>query len=200
MRTVLAAAAAGALILGSASGAAVAKGKPETKPAPQSTVKPVKLQSVSIKGHKPIDLAKVTDTSAIKLRAKVLGKKQADATVAVTLGVYEKRVGGTLVTGSETLIPTSLAMRVTKPKRVSFFAGDAVITQVWTEGQIGELAKAVEANGKAFICIASADLLPVTNERMSMGVKKRLGEAKGKAVRDCVKVINSNTTPEDPKS
>jgi hypothetical protein len=190
MRTVLAAAAAGALVLGSASGAAVAKGKPETKPAPKSTVT---LQSVSIKNHKPIDLAKVTDKSAIKLRAKVLGKKQEGATVAVTLGVYEKRVGGTLVTDSKST-STSLAMRNTKPKQVSFFAGDAVITQVWTDDQIAALAGAVKANGKAFICIASADLTTVDNERMSMSVKKRLGLAKGKAVRDCVKVVNSSTT------
>jgi hypothetical protein len=197
MRTVVAAAAAGALILGSASGAAVAKGKPETTPAPQSTVKqvkPVKLQSVSIKGHKPIDLAKVNEKSAIKLRAKVLGKKQEGATVDVTLAVYDKRVGGTMLkTDALTSESASkaLEMRMTKPKRVSFFAGDAVITQVWTTDQIAALAGAVKTNGKAFICIATADVKPVTDERMSMGVKKRLGLAKGKAVRDCVKVINS---------
>jgi hypothetical protein len=183
-RALLASAAAGALVLGSATGA-VAKGRPDPKPQP-----PVKLQSVAIKGHAPIDLAKVTETSAIKLRAMALGKKQAASTVAVTLGVYDKRVGGTMVAGSESTA-ASLAQRATKPRNVSFFAGDAVITKVWTADQIAALAGAVKANGKAYICIATADLQPATNERLSTSVKKRLGLAKGKAVRDCVKVVNS---------
>ena len=52
MRTVLAAAAAGALIMGSAAGAMAAPAS--DKPAPQATVK---LQSVSINGHSPINVS-----------------------------------------------------------------------------------------------------------------------------------------------
>jgi hypothetical protein len=191
MRTILAAAAAGALVLGSAAGVSAAPKVPSPANGPMVTTVPVKFQSVSIKGHKPIDLNGLPADAAIKLRAKSLGKKDPAASVEVVLGVYDKKVGGTLVAGSESDTVT-LDLRATKSKNVSFFAGDAVIAEVWEAGQLAVLAGAVEANGKAFICIAEADLVPSTTEKNSMLVNKRLGKAKGKAVRDCVRVIDSS--------
>jgi hypothetical protein len=91
MRTVLAAAAAGALILGSAGGAMAAK--PDTKPAPQTTVK---LQSVSIKGHKTIDVG-VLPAATVKLRATIwdpANKYTSTETVTLQLAAFTKKVKG----------------------------------------------------------------------------------------------------------
>ena len=62
MRTVLAAAAAGALILGSAGGSVAAPDKAKGPKSSASAETTTKLQNVNIKGHKKIDLADVTAT------------------------------------------------------------------------------------------------------------------------------------------
>ncbi len=200
MRTVLAAAAAGALLLGSAGGA-VAKGKPEAVPAPQ---KNDRLVSVSIKGHSPIDLKTATPATAIKLRAKLWDPKKDSAatTVAVTLGVYTKKVNGDLfnlgTTAAPVLAPLSeetpllLKGSDTTHKVKDYSATPAVqgaAPALWTADELGLLATALDPGEKAYICISAVTVSPDVNK--SMNVKKRLGLAKGKAVRDCVKVIDS---------
>jgi hypothetical protein len=203
MRTVLAAAAAGALVLGSAGGA-IAKGKPDTAPTPQTTVK---LQSVSIKGHSPLDLKGLTadSTAAINLRAKVWDPKRAlkgTETVEVTLGVYAKKSDKTRITGTEFSDPVQLKLApgqtlTSKVKR--FGVEPAVLTAVWDYAtELVPAADLLTPGAKAYICIATADVVGVDGEKKSVMVQKRLGERKGKAVRDCVKVIDSTpaeTTP-----
>ena len=72
MRAVLAAAAAGALVLGSAGGAIAEPGKAKGPQASASETTMAKLQTVNIKRHKKIDLAKVDgDMVTLNLRAKV---------------------------------------------------------------------------------------------------------------------------------
>jgi predicted secreted protein len=181
MRTVLAATAAGALVLGSAAGVATAK---PAKTAPVPTIK-----TISIKGHAPIDLATVTAETKIKLRASVRdGSKTATTEkVVMTLGVYTKKVRGQVVPGS---IPSAsvnlVSTSTTKTKR---FAGDAVLATIWDANAVNTLKTALKPGDRAYICIASADLQPSTTEQQSKIVKKRLS-----TVRDCVKVID--TTPE----
>ena len=201
MRTVIAAAAAGALVLGSAGGAMAHPGKSDKAKGPKmSNSAPVeKLQGVNIKRHKKIDLADVSATTALKLRASVhnskkVGASDARPTVGLTLAVYDKKVNGTMVAGSESEA-TDLALKERKKaKRNQFYAGSAVISQVWTPGQVAALASQVSSEGKAFICISG-----VTEDfdKYSLQTRKRLGanadgsDLKKKTVRDCVKVVNS---------
>jgi hypothetical protein len=208
MRTVLAAAAAGALVIGSASGA-MATGKPHTVPAPQ---KNDRLVSVSIKGHAPIDLKTASADATVRLRAKLWDPKRDSAatTVAVTLGVYTKKVGGELfnlgTAGAPVPAPPSVATQlVLKPgdamHKVKDYSAAPLLKgaspALWTADQLASLAAALDPTEKAYICIASVTVDPA-DTKLSTKVKKRVGPAKGKAVRDCVKVID--TTPVVPQS
>jgi len=188
-RSVLAAAAAGALLVGGAGGAMAHQGHPAT-PAPQKTVR---IMTVDIARHAPIDLAKVTATSAVTLRSTVWDPKRVvpkTATVDMTLAIYTKRVGGTKVAGTDSTA-TSLALKSSRAKKVKFYRGSAVLSQVWTADQIAALKAALTPGKRLFACVSSADLVGVTGETNSMQVKKRLGLAKGKAVRECVAVVDS---------
>jgi hypothetical protein len=206
MRTVLAAAAAGALVLGSAGGAIADPGKAKGPKASASETTMTKLQTVNIKRHKKIDLADLPES--INLRAKVRYSKKVAAgdalqTVGLQLAVYDKKVGGTMVGGSESTASDLALKAKSKDRKNQFYAGSAVIADVWLPGQLAVLAGEVAENGKAYICISG-----VTGEfnKYSQQTRKRLGmKADGsditmKTVRDCVKVVNSaaETTP-DPE-
>jgi hypothetical protein len=198
MRTVLAAAAAGALLLGSAGGAVAHPAKSgKSHPAPNSIVK---LQSVSIKGHKPIDLAKVDATTALTLRASVRDPKNVvgpASTIDVTLGIFNKKVNGTQVDGTDSL-PTTLVLKpTTESKKWKRFTGSAVLATVWDADQIGVLKELLKPGDKAYACIDEA-MPSFTVDKYSMQSKKRLAKGPKKPVRDCVKVIDS--TPEEIKS
>jgi len=195
MRTVLAAAAAGALVLGSAGGATAHPHKSDKAQGPKaSKSEPMtKLQNVNIKGHKKIDLADVDATTAIKLRAKVRHSnkvKSADApeSVGMTLAVYNKKVNGTMVDGSESAAADLGLKDRKKARKNQFYAGSAVISEVWSPAQVAVLAGEVAANGKAFICISD-----VTDDfdKYSKQTRKRLDMDVKRPVRDCVKVVNS---------
>ncbi len=195
-RSALATAAAGALVLGSAAGVSAAPKGPKHRPAPQNNDRVV---SVSIHGHAPIDLAKVTATSALSLRAKVWDPNRDGQarTVAVTLGVFTKRVGGTKVQLGGVAAPDSasvpLALRAGHEQRkVKGYVGSAVLASVWTPEQVGALKTALKPGDKAFVCISTLTVDPAA--KYAHIVNKRLGLAKGKAVRDCVRVTDS--TPE----
>ena len=189
-RSLLAGAAAGALVLGSAAGVAAAKPSPRhpAKPAPQTSVT---LKTVSIKGHAPIDLAKAAPGAAIKLRATVRDaakKVPTTETVDVTLAVYTKKVRGTKVAGTDSTM-VKLALRPASANhRTRSYAGNAVLNTVWTADQLTSLKAALKPGDRAYACIATADLTKV-DEKQSTIVKKRLS-----TVRDCVKVIDSSTT------
>lgn len=197
MRAFLASAAAGALILGSAAGAATAK--PSTpkgpKPAKPAVTDVVRFQSVSIKGHRPIDLAKVDATTALKLRATVqhrvkVASDQA-ASISVTLGVYTKRVNGSVVPGTVPSDAVALAPVVrAKPKRVQNFKGNAVLATIWEGTEVDALKALLKPGDKAYICIATATPSFVV-DKYSMQVRKRLAKDVKRPVRDCVKVIDS---------
>lgn len=168
-------------------------------PKVSNSVPMTKLQSVNIKRHKKIDLADVTDTTALRLRASVHNSKKVKAgdalsSVGVTLAVYDKKVNGTMVAGSESSA-TNLALKERKKaQRNQFYAGSTVISQVWTPDQVAALAGKVASEGKAYICISG---VTTQFDRYSMQTRKRLGtnadgsDFKKKTVRDCVKVVNS---------
>jgi hypothetical protein len=201
MRNVLAAAAAGALVLGSAGAATAGPDKAKGPKVTSSAGATTKLAKVDIKGHKKIDLAQVDETTAVKLRAKVRYSKKTEATDALAslglkLAVYDKKVNGMMVEGSESSAAELALKTKSKAKKNQFYAGEATILSVWTEGQVKALADAVAANGKAYICISSVDT-GVTFDKYSTQTRKRLAKkADGsditrKPVRECVKVVNS---------
>lgn len=195
LRSALAAVAAGALVLGSAGAATAHPKSPKAKgPKPAATAEAVpsaKLAKVDIKRHKKIDLADVTATTAINLRAMVRYSAKVEQASAlpsfgVVLAVYDKKVNGTRVGGSEST-PALVELKArTKAKKNQFYKGSAVITEVWTTPQIAALAAAVKANGKAYICIDSVD---ADFEKYSKQTRKRLNIDVKKPVRDCVKVV-----------
>lgn len=189
-RSLLAAGTAGVLLVGGASGA-MAHGNHRPAPAPQKTVR---ILTVDIARHAPIDLAKVTPTTSLRLRSAVWDPKRVvpkTATVDMTLAIYTKRVGGTKVAGTDSTA-TSLALKSTRSaKKLKFYGGSAVLSSVWTADQIAALKTALTPGKRLFACVSSADLVGVTGETSSTQVKKRLGTAKGKAVRECVAVVDS---------
>jgi hypothetical protein len=206
LRTVLATAAAGALVLGSVGGATAApdkaKGPKAMNPAASATVK---LQNVSIKRHKKIDLANADAAqTALALRAKVRYSKKVSSEDAlqsfgISLGVFDKKVNGTFVGGSDSAAAPVELKAKKRDRKVQFYAGEAVIADVWSAGQIEALTAAVAANGKAYICTYSVD---TTFDAFSMQTRKRLGvKADGsdftkKTVRDCVKVVDTTEAAE----
>jgi hypothetical protein len=192
MRTVLVAAAAGALLLGSAGGAMAHPGKShKSHPAPNSVVK---LQSIGIKRHSPIDLAKVDATTALSLRASVRDPKNVvgpASTIAVTLGIFDKKVNGTQVDGTDSL-PTTLVLKpTTESRNWKRFTASAVLATVWTPTQIGTLKDVLKPGDKVFACIDTATP-SFEVDKYSVQSKKRLAKGVKKPVRECVKVIDSS--------
>ena len=198
MRTILAATAAGALVLGSA-GAATAHPHRDKAKGPKATVvapadMKTKLTKVDIKRHKKIDVAKVDDSTALKLRAKVRysGKVTDNAAsvqvVPVTLAVYDKKVNGEMVDGTQSA-PTELAIKDRKKaKKTHRYYGSAKVTEVWSPEQLGALAAYLQTNGKAYICISGVD---GEFDKYSKQTRKRLDMNVKKTVRECVKVYTT---------
>jgi uncharacterized membrane protein len=182
----LAATTASALAVSSAS-LAVAKGKPQS-----ASTKPDRLVSVSIKGHDTIDLT--TTGTSIALRAKVLDpQKDGGPSISVTLGLYTKKVGGAMFQVNNADAPLSVATSLTAAtgtSKVRKYTGTAALSTVWTADQLAAVADELTPGEKAYVCISSVTTDPDGISK-SVQVKKRLGEGKGKAVRDCVKVIDS---------
>jgi hypothetical protein len=191
MRTVVAAAAAGALILGSASGAIAA---PKNKPASEPRV-----QSVSIHGHSPVNVWSVDSAREIKLRATVRyakGKTPAKGSAPDTqvwLDTFTKKVAGAPIT-----TPSNPFIRVQPLDWSRQNKKDVRYTKTYklTAPEVASLkaavAEATKTRTKVYLCISNIAVADVSD--MSNKVEKRLGK-KGKAVRDCVKVIDV-----DPKS
>jgi hypothetical protein len=199
MRTALAAAAAGALILGSAGGVVADPGKAQG-PKDSASEPTTKLQTVRIKGHKKIDLANETALQTqLKLRAKVRYSKKVKADesqVELKLAVYTAKVNGAMAGEAWSADPLAL----TKPKyrKNQFYAGTAGIADAQAD-----LTKVLANQDKAYICISSLGEGQSFGKfsqqtRMRLGKKAEGDDYTKKIVRDCVKVVNSATdsTPE----
>lgn len=193
LRTTLAALAAGTLVIGSAAGAAAAPGKgkgPKKAPAPS-------LQVVNIKGHTALNVwdivpdANGVSLRDLKLRATVRDKGKAvddAATVTIALDAYTKKVNGAEIDGFEP-ISVTLAPKATKSKVNKHYEA----THVFTPEQAAALVAAEAAPGKAYLCISDADVVGYESMSESKQTRKRLGK-RGKAVRDCVKIVNVDPT------
>ena len=222
MRTILSAAAAGALVIGTASGSFAA---PDKAKGPKAKLQ---LASVSIHGHSPINFWDVSadptknTVRTLKLRATVVDKKDvlvspADvaidatkvaATVLVDVSEFTKKGRKAVVPGAVTLTDVSLAMTREKRKSKNFRAEYTFTPQQQADIKAYLAAKAAAvAPGtkvpKTYICIADADVVGAaegTTVTNSQQTKKRLGTSKGKAVRDCVQLIDKDPTTTETKT
>ena len=200
MRTVLAAAAAGALVLGSAGGAIADPGKAKG-PKASASAEMTKLQNVNIKRHKKIDLADVkAENVTFNLRAKVRYMKKTEMTdtlssFGVDLAFFDKKVNRAN-TGEDVVKAASgdVRLKTTKTTKNKFYAGStAEISMEALETAV------VDGAGKAYLCISGVTVPEDFKfDKFSQQTRMRLGEnANGdtlkKTVRDCVKIVNSAT-------
>ena len=116
MRTLLVAAAAGALALGSVAGATAAPGR-------KSNDKPV-LQVVNIVGHSPLNVFDVTTTDNTTMSVRPLTVRATVRyngmtplpTISVTLDAYSSKVRGTDLTKDTAITTVTLKPKITRSK------------------------------------------------------------------------------------
>ncbi len=216
MRSIVASAAAGALILGSAAGAAIAKpdkakGPKDEKPAV------VWLKKVDIKRHSPLDISESNTGLTLKVAARVKDRKNVlnttqtpDAAVDVTLALFDKKVKGMLLTDAgDAELPTIAAeLAYVKGKKSEYYKNANVLTSEVAEEKAAidaalakyrEVVAARAATGqRTFLCLNSAEIGTevAATLKSSKIVKKRTGaEGVKRPVRDCVKLVIKTPTP-----
>jgi hypothetical protein len=198
MRTFLAAAAAGALIMGSAAGAmATPKDKPADKPGY------VQLTKVDFHRHSPVnvytnlaDPTKSAVTRDLVLRATVRDTAKATGadptSVKVTVAQYTKKHGDFVLGGFTKEV--TLDLNKTK-KNEKTYKGTVLGTDLKTA------FASLLAGGMAYVCIDNAVVsapegVTVANDRKMVTKKEKGG--------DCVRIINqapddTKTKSDDPK-
>jgi hypothetical protein len=194
MRTLLVAAAAGALVLGSVAGATAAPGR-------NSNDKPV-LQVVNIAGHTPLNVFDVSiadgttmSVRPLTLRATVRYREMSPPlpTISVTLDAYSKKVRGTDLTPGTAITTVTLQPKVTGSKVNTYYQATHEFT-----GAEAQAMKAVLATSKrAYLCISTADVTGYTYPNgwdWSTQTRKRLNIGNVKPVRECVKIIDIDPT------
>ena len=194
MRTLLVAAAAGALVLGSVAGATAAPGR-------KSNDKPV-LQVVNIAGHSPLNVFEVSiadgttmSVRPLTLRATVRYKAMTPPlpTISVALDAYSKKVRGTDLTTGPSITTVTLHPNLTGSMVNTYYQATHQFT-----GPEAEAMKAVLATSKrAYLCISTADVTGYTYPNgwdWSIQTQKRLNIGNFKPVRECVKIISIDPT------
>jgi hypothetical protein len=204
MRTLLVAAAAGALVLGSVAGATAAPGR-------KSNDKPV-LQVVNIAGHTPLNVFDVSiadgttmSVRPLTLRATVRYREMSPPlpTISVTLDAYSKKVRGTDLTPGTAITTVTLQPKVTGSKVNSYYQA----THQFTLAEAQAMKDVLVASKRAYLCISTADVTGYTYPNgwdWSTQTRKRLNIGNVKPVRECVKIINIDpaktvTTKDDVK-
>jgi hypothetical protein len=203
MRTLLVAAAAGALILGSAAGATAS-------PSKQSNDKPV-LQVVNIAGHSPLNVfdVSVTDGTTMSVRPLTLratiryGTKDPLPTISVTLDVYSRKVRGTDLTGGTAITTVTLQPKPTRSKVNTYYRA----THQFTVAEATAMKDVLAKSKRAYLCISAADVTGYMYPNgwdWSLQTRKRLNIGNVKPVRECVKIVDIDpvktlTTKDDPQ-
>jgi hypothetical protein len=194
MRTLLVAAAAGALVLGSVAGATAAPGtKPNDKPV---------LQVVNIAGHSPLNVfdVSITDLTTMSvrpltLRATIRYKEMTPPlpTISVTLDAYSKKVRGTDLTPSGSITTVTLQPKLTGSTVNTYYQA----THQFSVTEAEAMKAALATSKRAYLCISAADVTGYTYPNgwdWSTQTQKRLNIGNVKPVRECVKIINIDPT------
>jgi hypothetical protein len=188
MRTVLAAAAAGALIIGSAAGAMAAPSK--GKPAPKSTFQ---LSSIDIKGHSPINVNPAATTRALVVRSTVRDTNKAAVpnvvTMTVTVAQYDKKRGTEVEDASALIKDFDVPLVLAKPQKTK---------SAYYKGEVTLEKNAVPAGMTVLICLKSAvqTTLPL-DASFTKGPKNKF--SKKLSGGDCVRVVNVDPKLTDTK-
>ncbi len=204
MRTLLVAAAAGALVLGSVAGATAAPGR-------KSNDKPV-LQVVNIAGHTPLNVFDVSiadgttmSVRPLTLRATVRYERMNPPlpTISVTLDAYSKKVRGTDLIPGTAITTVTLQPKVTGSKVNTYYQS----THQFTAAEAQAMKSVLATSKRAYLCISTADVTGYTYPNgwdWSTQTRKRLNIGNVKPVRECVKIIDIDpaktlTTKDDVK-
>jgi hypothetical protein len=194
MRTLLVAAAAGALVLGSVTGATAAPGR-------RSNDKPV-LQVVNIAGHSPLNVfdVSIADGTTMSVRPLTLratvryqGMTPPLPTISVTLDAYSKKVRGTDLTPTTTITTVTLQPKVTGSKVNTYYQA----THQFTTAEAQAMEAVLAASKRAYLCISTADVTGYTYPNgwdWSTQTRKRLNIGNVKPVRECVRIIDIDPT------
>ncbi len=205
MRTLLVAAAAGALVLGSVAGATAAPGtKPNDKPV---------LQVVNIAGHTPLNVFDVSiadgttmSVRPLTLRATVRYRAMTPPlpTISVTLDAYSKKVRGTDLTPGTSITTVTLQPKLTGSRVNTYYQA----THTFTLDEANAMKAALATSKRAYLCIWTADVTGYTYPNgwdWSIQTRERLNIGNVKPARECVKIINIDpaktlTTKDDVKT
>ena len=180
MRTVLAAAAAGALILGSAAGAIATPNGHHGKHDAIGHAPYMQLTRVDIHRHSPINVNTAAKPRDLKVRATVrdTDKVNDPASVTVVLSSYDKRHG--TITPAATPIPVTLDLKRTKHK-AKVYTGTVTASAIRTA-----VGANVAVGSHILLCIKSAGMTATTGtvrpDAMQV-IKKENGG-------DCVRIVN----------
>jgi hypothetical protein len=194
MRTLLVAAATGALVLGSVAGATAAPGtKPNDKPV---------LQVVNIAGHSPLNVFDVSiadgttmSVRPLTLRATIRYRAMTPPlpTISVTLDAYSTKVWGKDLTPSGSITKVTLLPKLTGSSVNTYYQA----THSFTVAEAEAMKAALATSKKAYLCISTADVTGYTYPNgwdWSTQTRKRLNMGNVKPVRECVKIINIDPT------
>ncbi len=204
MRTLLVAAAAGALALGSVAGATAAPGR-------KSNDKPV-LQVVNIVGHSPLNVFDVTTTDntttsvrPLTVRATVrYNGKTPLPTISVTLDAYSKKVRGTDLTKDAVIKTVTL-----HPEAHTIEGEHPLLGHLqFNDTEAKAMKDALATSKRAYLCISTADGTGYDYPNgwdWSTQTRMRMNIDNVKPVRECVKIIDIDpaktvTTKDDVKS
>jgi hypothetical protein len=194
MRTLLVAAAAGALVIGSVAGATAAPGR-------KSNDKPV-LQVVNIAGHTPLNVFDVSITDGtttsvrpLTLRATVRYRALTPPlpTISITLDAYSKKVRGSDLTPSGSITTVTLQPKLTGSKVNTYYQA----THLFTVDEAKAMKDVLATSKRAYLCISTADVTGYTYPNgwdWSTQTRKRLNIGNVKPVRECVKIIDIDPT------
>lgn len=193
MRSVLAAAAAGALVVGSAAGVMAAPGKGKGKPPAKAGY--LQVTKVDFHRHSPVNVFGTAVTRDLAVRATVRDRAKAEGadptSVTVTVAQYTKKRGDLVPTG----FTADVVMTLNKAKRNEKTYKGAV------PGADLRTAFATLAPGAtAYVCIK--DVVLVAPDPVSVkGDKKPVTKKENGG--DCVRVVNvdpaaTDTSTDDP--
>lgn len=195
MRSILAAAAAGALVLGSAAGVAVAK--PAAKPAAKTGYMQVKMADVH-NGYVNVNPAATHRVTKLKANVWDSVKGQAPTSVTFTLTQYDAKGGKPVAAPAIPLGPVTLATTAKVDKKSKNYKGEIDIYAALDA--LGEPAKsnalAAIAAAPVLVCLDKVEMAvptiddPLTTDVETILVKDPKRQVTNKIGRDCVKVVN----------
>lgn len=175
--------AAGALVLGSATGA-VAHGKAHPKPKPKPPAPYIQLTSVDVHRHSPVNVNAAAVTRSIHLRATVRDTvRTANPTsVSIVLAQYTKKRGTEVEPPVVADITEALTLKATNKRKKS-----KQYAAVITGAELKAALSGMPVGSAAYVCIKSAEVTAPAGVTVKADAKRVAVKENGG---DCVRIIN----------